>query len=66
MIEGLQTRGHRHVLPLESPEELPPLVASVATSGDLVVCLGAGTITNWANDLPDALRALHNDSARTG
>ena len=26
--------------------------------GDLVVCLGAGSITAWANALPDALKAL--------
>jgi len=39
----------------------------------MVVCLGAGTITNWANALPDALAkwrhaspAAANDHARRG
>ena len=66
LIEGLQTRGHRHVLPLDDPDGLAPLVASVARRGDLVVCLGAGTITGWANALPAALRSLDRDPAECG
>jgi UDP-N-acetylmuramate--alanine ligase len=30
-------------------------VAAHAAPGDLVVCLGAGTISTWANALPDEL-----------
>jgi UDP-N-acetylmuramate--alanine ligase len=30
----------------------------LARAGDLVVCLGAGTITGWANALPDDLARL--------
>jgi len=66
LVEGLQTRGHRHVLPLGDSDELASTVASIAKPGDLVVCLGAGTITAWANALPDALRALSAKSAETG
>jgi UDP-N-acetylmuramate--alanine ligase len=66
LVEGLRARGHRHVLPLESPEALAPLIASVTKRGDLVVCLGAGTITGWANALPDALRAFYHGSAEAG
>jgi UDP-N-acetylmuramate--alanine ligase len=58
LIDGLRARGHRHVVPLESPEELAKVVASEAEPGDLVVCLGAGSITYWANALPDQLAAL--------
>jgi len=29
----------------------------------MVVCLGAGTISNWANALPDALQALKGAAA---
>jgi UDP-N-acetylmuramate--alanine ligase len=57
LVSGLRTRGHRHVLALDEPESLAQLVSTVTSAGDLVVCLGAGTITNWANSLPEALAA---------
>ncbi|MGH6970133.1 MAG: UDP-N-acetylmuramate--L-alanine ligase [Caulobacteraceae bacterium] len=58
LVEGLKRHGHRHVLALESPAALPGLIAAEAKSGDLVVCLGAGDITQWAYALPDGLKAL--------
>jgi UDP-N-acetylmuramate--alanine ligase len=58
LIEGLRRHGHRHVLALESPADLPGLIAAEANAGDLVVCLGAGDITAWAQALPGQLRAL--------
>jgi len=58
LIEGLRTRGHRQVFPLDGPETLAPIIAELAQSGDMVVCLGAGTITKWANALPDELSAI--------
>jgi UDP-N-acetylmuramate--alanine ligase len=58
LIDGLRARGHRHVVPLEGPEDLAKLVAGEAEPGDLVVCLGAGSITYWANALPEQLAAL--------
>jgi UDP-N-acetylmuramate--alanine ligase len=35
-------------------------VAEEASAGDLVVCLGAGNITTWANALPGELQALYD------
>ena len=58
LVEGLRGRGHRDVIALESPESLPGIIAGLAGPGDLVVCLGAGSITGWAQDLPRALDAL--------
>jgi UDP-N-acetylmuramate--alanine ligase len=55
LVQGLRTRGHRHVIALESPEELASLVAGMARPGDYVVCLGAGSITQWAYALPGEL-----------
>ena len=63
LVNGLKTRGHRHVLALDEPEDLAALVKTVAKSGDLVVCLGAGTITYWANALPEQLAALQKQQA---
>jgi UDP-N-acetylmuramate--alanine ligase len=55
---GLKTHGHRHVLALSDPSALARMVADLAEPGDLVVCLGAGSITNWAHALPDELSKL--------
>jgi UDP-N-acetylmuramate--alanine ligase len=66
LVAGLRTHGHRSVEPLESPEALPALIASMAKAGDIVVCLGAGTITSWAQELPAALAALRQKRAEVG
>lgn len=58
LIQGLRTRGHRSVQPLETPDELADLVTDTTKPGDLVVCLGAGSITQWANALPDQLEQI--------
>ncbi|MEO0911699.1 MAG: cyanophycin synthetase, partial [Pseudomonadota bacterium] len=56
LVAGLSAHGHRRALALENAADLPDLVRSEAGPGDMVVCLGAGTITAWANGLPEALR----------
>ena len=58
LVQGLRARGHRRVVALSSPEALAALVKAEAQSGDMVVCLGAGSITNWANALPNELQKL--------
>ena len=58
LVQGLFTHGHRQVFALESPDKLAGLVAGMAESGDYVVCLGAGSITQWAYALPGELAAL--------
>lgn len=58
LVEGLRARGHRSVVPLPGPDSLAGMVNAIARPGDYVVCLGAGTITNWANALPAELAAL--------
>ncbi len=58
LAEGLHGRGHRSVHTIEQPEELAPLVRNQAASGDIVVCLGAGTISQWAYALPGQLASL--------
>lgn len=58
LIAGLKARGHRDAVALERPEDLARLVSGRAGSNDYVVCLGAGTITQWAYALPGELAAL--------
>lgn len=55
LAEGLRSAGHRQVLRLPSSEVLAETVAGVAKSGDMVVCLGAGSISKWAYALPEQL-----------
>ena len=55
LVTGLRMRGHRDVQPLPRPEDLAPMVREIARPGDFVVCLGAGSITNWAQALPAEL-----------
>ena len=59
LVTGLRSRGHRAVQPLEGPKQLAPLVKSLAKPGDYVVCLGAGSITYWAQALPAELDRLY-------
>jgi UDP-N-acetylmuramate--alanine ligase len=44
-------------------DDLPGKIAETAGDGDIVICLGAGNITQWANDLPEALQKLKGDGA---
>jgi UDP-N-acetylmuramate--alanine ligase len=67
LVEGLRKRGHRHAVALPGPDKLADMVADEAGPGDLVVCLGAGSITNWANALPVELaQRLGAPGARVG
>ncbi len=58
LADGLRRHGHRDVRVFDGPDDLPRLVGTVARAGDLVVCLGAGSISAWANALPGQLRHL--------
>jgi UDP-N-acetylmuramate--alanine ligase len=58
LVAGLRRHGHRDARPLAGPDELAPLIAELARPGDIVVCLGAGSITGWANSLPQELAQL--------
>jgi UDP-N-acetylmuramate--alanine ligase len=55
---GLRAHGHREVTALREPSDLAGVIKGLAGRGDLVVCLGAGNITQWAYALPDELKAL--------
>ena len=55
LVGGLRAHGHRAAHALRAPEGLAEFVARHARPGDLVVCLGAGSISAWANALPAEL-----------
>jgi len=58
LIDGVRRNGHRRVLALETPADLAALVGGEAEPSDIVVCLGAGDITAWAQALPAQLEAI--------
>ena len=58
LVDGVRRYGHRNVSALETVTTLPRVIAEAATSGDVVVLLGAGDITSWAYALPAQLEAL--------
>jgi UDP-N-acetylmuramate--alanine ligase len=66
LVEGLRGRGHKSVVPLNGPEHLAEMVHAIARPGDFVVCLGAGSITQWANALPAQLTLLQAAPRRAG
>ncbi|WP_299945180.1 UDP-N-acetylmuramate--L-alanine ligase [uncultured Ruegeria sp.] len=57
LVEGLIRHGHRHARAILDESDLERLVREQARPGDMVVCLGAGTISAWANGLPERLIA---------
>jgi UDP-N-acetylmuramate--alanine ligase len=58
LVAGLIRHGHRHARAVTSEDDLERLVREQARPGDMVVCLGAGTISAWANNLPSRLMKL--------
>ncbi len=55
LVSGLIRHGHRHARAVIDEDDLERLVREQARPGDMVVCLGAGTISAWANALPERL-----------
>ncbi len=55
LVAGLTRHGHRHAQAIEGEDDLVHFVKSEAHPGDMLVCLGAGTISTWANNLPERL-----------
>jgi UDP-N-acetylmuramate--alanine ligase len=58
LVLGLRAHGHRQAIPLDAPGDIAAMVRRLARPGDMVVFLGAGSITQWAYALPAELAAL--------
>ena len=56
LVDGIKKTGHKSVSGLASKDDLPEKIKKIAKSGDVVVFLGAGNITLWANELPKQLK----------
>ena len=58
LVERIKLGGHRDARLIDGPEELAGLVDRLAGEGDIVILLGAGSITQWAYALPKDLAKL--------
>ena len=56
-VEALRSHGHRNVLAIEGESDLPAVLAPLLKPGGVVVMLGAGSISGWAHNLEQALKA---------
>ncbi len=56
LVAGLVSHGHRHAVAVADEDALLDLVRSEARAGDMIVCLGAGTISAWAHALAGRLK----------
>ena len=55
LASGITDHGHQNVLTLNDPKFLAKSICKVSDSDDIVILLGAGSITNWSNKLVDEL-----------
>ncbi|GAB4261188.1 MAG: UDP-N-acetylmuramate--L-alanine ligase [Pararhodobacter sp.] len=55
LVAAIRAHGHPSVHALTTEEDLTTFVRAKARPGDMVVCLGAGTISAWAQRLPARL-----------
>lgn len=58
VAQGIKEGGMIQVHTISGPSELPYIVRHLARPGDMVLCLGAGNITQWAAMLPAQLDQL--------
>jgi UDP-N-acetylmuramate--alanine ligase len=56
LVAGLIRHGHRYAVAIEDEDAMSALIKEQAKPGDMVICLGAGTISAWANALPERLK----------
>jgi UDP-N-acetylmuramate--alanine ligase len=57
IAEGIRATGHQSAMAVDAVRDLAPLLRHHVVPGDMVICLGAGTSTEWAHGLPQWLAA---------
>lgn len=62
LAAAIADRGHKDVCAVDGAESLPELLKGKIQQGDYVICMGAGDITVWAHELPEALKEFHAEA----
>ncbi|MCI5060161.1 MAG: UDP-N-acetylmuramate--L-alanine ligase [Alphaproteobacteria bacterium] len=55
LAAGIAEHGHKSVQTLNAVDDLATQIVDFVEEGDLVICLGAGSISQWAYALPEQL-----------
>ena len=55
LVEGLRLHGHRDVSTVDGEVGLKDFFKEKVRPNDIFVCLGAGSISSWVNNLPKTL-----------
>lgn len=58
LVQGIKDAGHRDVQGVDAPEKLASTLKPLIQPNDIIICMGAGNISTWANALPAELSAL--------
>lgn len=58
LIKRIKEIGHKNVIKLKNEKDLANLIKKNSQAGDLVLCAGAGSITNIANNLEQEIKAI--------
>lgn len=54
--------GKKNVIRLSEEDHLPNIINNISNPNDLIVFMGAGSITHWANRLPAKLQEIVQDA----
>lgn len=58
LAKDIAGQSDKNVITIQKQEDLASAIMTLGHSGDIVVCLGAGNITSWAQSLPEELKNL--------
>lgn len=64
LVAAIQATGKEQVHHLSNTDDLAEVLAPAVTEGDMILCLGAGSITHWAAALPQQLESLRQEQRR--
>ena len=57
LVNGLINHGHKGAFLIDGQDHLEHFFCEHTLPGDVFVCLGAGSITEWVNELPGKLKS---------
>ncbi len=58
------TGSHSHIAFLSSHEEIPKIIMDHAKAGDIIVMMGAGNISSWANNLAQQFEKINSSEGQ--
>lgn len=65
LVQGVRGHGHKDARALEEKAALVPQLAALSAPGDMIVFMGAGDITAWAQDCPAQLEEFLKKSEKS-